>query len=145
MIAAHLLAQDAGGEMLAELAGLSERDSPWLIDQILLGALGEAGVPSLTDEEAGEFIGRVIGQLADAVPGADEYAVVRALARLAPDLDYPAGVIAEANEAAEWLDCECHIGSAERAEAAALEHRLRSQTALDIDSALLTVLADSCF
>ena len=72
---------------------------------------------------------------------ADEFAAIRALARLSPDLDYPGGVIGDAYYAAEWLDCQCHTDSLERNAATSLENTLRSSERLDIDPGLLKALS----
>lgn len=136
-IAAHLLAQGADGEAVAELAGLPRTASPWLVDQLVPKLQSELAIPELSIDEAGELVGRLLGQAAARRTGADEFAAVRELARLSPDLDYPRGVIGDAYHASEWLDCECHANSPEREAAVALETALRASDPLDIDPGLL--------
>jgi hypothetical protein len=68
--------------------------------------------------------------------------VVRALAGLAPYLDYPGGIIGERYGAAEWLDCDCHRDSDERRASDELERRLQAAVPLDATPELLAVLAE---
>jgi hypothetical protein len=136
-VAAHLLAQAADGEAVAELAGLSRTGSPWVVDQIVPEVLSELAVPEMTDDEAGELVGRLLGQGTAIRTDADEFAAVRELARLSPGLGYPGGVIGDAYYASEWLDCDCHARSPERDAAVALEAALRASDPLDVDPALL--------
>jgi hypothetical protein len=75
----------------------------------------------------------------------DEFAAIRQLARLGPDLDYPGGAIGDACYASEWLDCECHTNSPERDAAIALENRLRASDPLDIDPGLLQAISATWF
>ncbi len=140
-VAAHLLAQGADGEAIVELAGLPRTASPWVVDQILPAALSELAVPALPIDEAGELVGRLVGQPVAARTDTDEFAAVRVLARLGPDLDYPSGVIGDAYYASEWLDCECHANSPERATTIALEAALRASEPLDVDPGLLLAVA----
>lgn len=139
-VAAHLLAQGAEGEAVAELAGLSRTASPWLVDQLVPELLSELAITELLADEAGELVGRLIGQAVAARTDADEFAAVRELARLSPELDYPGGIIGDAYYAAEWLDCECHADSPERDAAVALEATLRTSNPLDIDPGLLSAV-----
>jgi hypothetical protein len=136
-VAAHLLAQGGDGEAVAELAGLPRTTSPWIVDQLVPKALSELAIPELPGDEAGQLAGRLLGQAATVRTNADEFAVVRALARLSPDLNYPGGLIGDAYYASEWLDCECHANSPEREAAAALEATLRASDPLNIDPGLL--------
>lgn len=139
-VAAHLLAQGAEGEAVAELAGLSRTASPWFVDQLVPELLSELAITELPADEASELVGRLVGQAVAARTDADEFATVRELARLSPDLDYPGGVIGDAYYASEWLDCECHADSPERDAAVALEATLRTSNPLDIDPGLLSAV-----
>jgi hypothetical protein len=136
-VAAHLLAQGAEGEAVAELAGLSRTASPWAVDQLVPKLLSELAIPELPSGEASDLVARLLGQVAATTTAADEFAAVRELARLSPDLDYPGGVIGDAYYASEWLDCECHTNSPERDAAVALENALRASDPLNIDPGLL--------
>ncbi|MDG4829051.1 hypothetical protein O7627_06990 [Solwaraspora sp. WMMD1047] len=102
--------------------------------------LSELAVTELPADEASKLVGRLVGQAAAARTDADEFAAVRELARLSPDLDYPDGVIGDAYYAAEWLDCECHADSPERDAAVALETTLRASDPLNIDPGLLSAV-----
>ncbi len=136
-VAAHLLAQGAEWEAVAELAGLSRMASPWVVDQLVPELLAELAITELPADEASELVGRLVGQAVAARTDSDEFAAVRELARLSPSLGYPLGVIGDAYYASEWLDCECHADSPERDAAAALEASLRTSNPLDVDSGLL--------
>lgn len=136
-VAAHLLAQGAEGEAVAELAGLSRTASPWTVDRLVPKLLSELAIPELSNGEASDLVARLLGQVAATTTTADEFAVVRELARLSLDLDYPGGVIGDAHYAAEWLDCTCHANSPERDAAVALENVLRASEPLNIDPGLL--------
>jgi hypothetical protein len=136
-VAAHLLAQGADTESIAELAGLPRTASPWVVDQLVPKLLSELAVIELPAYEACELVGRLIGQAVAPGTDADEFAAIRVLARLGPDLDYPSGVVGDAYYASEWLDCECHTDSPERATADALETALRTSDPLDVDPGLL--------
>jgi hypothetical protein len=140
LVAAHLLAQGAEGDALSELAGLSRDASGWEVDQLLPDALAEAGISDLTVSEAGAVSAQALGQSVDAGVPVESCVVVRALAELSPGLDYPSGVIGEAYSLSEWLDCDCHEGSAERQAAFALEARFRSSSVLEADQDLLRAL-----
>lgn len=102
--------------------------------------LSELAIPELPADEASELVGRLVGQAVAARTDADEFATVRGLARLSPDLDYPGGVMGDAYYASEWLDCECHADSPERDAAVALEATLRTSNPLDIDPGLLSAV-----
>lgn len=136
MVAAHLLAADLDGQALVALAGLSPSASGWDVDPLVPAVLAELGAAELDVDTAGDVVARLLAQVRH---GGDHY-VVRTLAGLAPDLDYPGGVIGEVSQMAEWLDCECHAGSLERAEADVLEHNLRQLPALQLDAGLLDAL-----
>ena len=139
-VAAHLLVQGAEGEAVAELAGLSRTES-WAVDQLVPQVLSDLAIPELTADQAAEVIARLMGQVAVVRPAVDDFAAVRALARLGPDLDYPGGLIGDAYYASEWLDCECHADSDERDAAAALERRLRESDPLAVDPQLLAAMS----
>ena len=136
-LAAHLLAQGADGESVAELAGLSRTASPWVVDQLVPNLLSELAIPELSSSEAGDLVARLLGQVAATTPAADKYAVIRKLARMSADLDYPSGVIGDAYSASEWLDCKCHANSPERDAAVVLENVLRASEPLNINAGLL--------
>jgi hypothetical protein len=140
-VAAHLLVQGAEGEAVAELAGLPRTTSPWVVDQLVPKLLSELAIPELPGDEAGDLVARLLGRVAAIRTYADEFAAIRGLARLSPDLDYPGGVIGDAYYASEWLDCECHANSPERDAAVALENTLRTSDPLDIDPGLLLAVS----
>jgi hypothetical protein len=89
------------------------------------------------EEAAGEIVARLLAQDAPAI---NDYPLVRTLARLAPDLDYPSGVIGTAYALDEWLDCDCHRDSPERAQADAFEHEIRSLPHLNLPPQLAAAL-----
>ena len=140
-VAAQLLVQGAEGEAVAELAGLPRTASPWAVDQLVPEVLAELAVAELTTDQAADVIARLLGHVAVTRPAADEFAAVRALARLSPDLGYPGGLIGETYYASEWLDCECHADSDERDAAAALEKHLRASVPMAIDSELMAAIS----
>jgi hypothetical protein len=144
-VAAHLLAQGADGKAVSELAGLPRTASPWLVDQLVPELIAELDVQPFPTEEASELVARLAGQVACVRPEADEFAAIRFLARLAPDLDYPGGTIGDAYYATEWLDCACHANSPERDAAVVLENTLRSTGPLDIDGGLLEAVTATWF
>ncbi|MDG4798186.1 hypothetical protein [Micromonospora sp. WMMD1082] len=136
-VAAHLVAQGAEGEAVCELAGLPRAGSPWRVDQLVPELLVELGIREMPIEQSSNVIARLVGPVTAERPQADEFAAIRFLARLAPDLDYPGGVIGDAYSAAEWLDCACHANSPERDTAITMEHALRGTDPLEIDPGLL--------
>jgi hypothetical protein len=140
-LAAHLLVQGVEGEAVAELAGVSRTASPSAVDHLVTKVLSEVGIPELASRQASDVIARLFGQIAAVQPTVDDFAAVRALARLAPGLDYPEVLVSDAYHAAEWLDCECHVDSHERHSAAALETRLRTSDPLVIDAELLAAMS----
>jgi hypothetical protein len=144
-VAAHLLAQGADGEAVSELAGLSRTASPWSVDQLVPELVAELAIPELSADQAGDLVVRLVGQVAGTRSEAGEFAAIRLLARLCPELDYPGGAIGDAYYAAEWLDCECHTNSPERDAALALENRLRAGDPLDIDPGLLQAVSATWF
>jgi hypothetical protein len=144
-VAAHLLAQGAEGDATSELAGLPRTASPWAVDQLVPKLVAELAIPELPAGQAGELAARLVGRAAGTQPEADEFAAIRKLARLSPDLDYPGGLIGDAYYASEWLDCECHANSPERDAATDLENTLRASEPLDIDPGLLRAVSASWF
>ncbi len=132
MVAAHLLAAGLDGEALVTLAGLPSAASGWEVDQLVPAMLAELGAPELDVATAGDVVARLLAQVAND----GDYVIVRTLAGLSPGLDYPGGLIGEAYQVAEWLDCECHAGSVERAQADVLEDHLRQLPALQLDAGL---------
>jgi hypothetical protein len=115
------------------------------VDQLVPKLLSELAIPALPEDQAGDVVARLLGQTAAIRPEADEFAVIRTLARLGPDLDYPTGVIGDAYHASEWLDCECHTNSPERDAAIALENTVRTSVPLDIDPGLLLAVSATWF
>jgi hypothetical protein len=112
---------------------------------LVIKVLAELAIPELPAGQAGDLVARLFGWVAGMRPGADEFAAVRKLAQLCPDLDYPDGVIGDAYHASEWLDCGCHTNSPERDAAIALENTLRASDPLDIDPGLLRALSTTWF
>jgi hypothetical protein len=115
------------------------------VDQLVPQLLAELAIPELPEDQAGDVVARLLGQVADIRPAADRFAAIRVLARLSPDLDYPGGAIGDAYHASEWLDCECHSNSPERDAAVVLENTLRTSDPLDIDPGLLRAVSATWF
>jgi hypothetical protein len=90
---------------LAELASLPRGASAWKVDRLLPAALAEAGVPDIEVERAGEVVARVLAQALRGGAAIQDHAIVRTVASLGPYHEYPSGVIGEAYQASEWLDC----------------------------------------
>jgi hypothetical protein len=123
-VAAHLLARGADGDAASELAGLPRTASPWSVDQLVPKLLAIWELPA---DQAGDLVARLFGWVARTRPAVDEFAAIRELARLSPDLGYPSGAIGDAYNASEWVDCECHTNSPERDAATALEYPPRQR------------------
>jgi len=138
LVAAYLLAAGIEGDGIAMLAGLPRSASGWEVDQLVPVVLEEARAPALTVAEAADILARM---LAREVDDAGNHPLLRNLADLAPGLDYPGGRIGQAYWLSEWLDCECHVGSSERAAADAFEAELRALPPLRMDPALATALS----
>jgi hypothetical protein len=140
MVAAHLLAAGAEGVTLAELASLAHPASGWDVDRLLDEALDEASIPQVPVNQAGDVVAKALAQQLREAGFDRDHAIIRVLASRSPGLDYPDGVIGEAYNAVEWLDCECHRVSAERDAADELETNLRALPALDVDAGLIAAL-----
>ncbi len=136
MVAAQLVAAGHDGEALVHLAGLSRDASGWEVDQLVPAVLDELDVPEVDIDQAGEVAARL---LASAPPGSD-HPVIRALAPLAPGLNYPDGRIGQAYWLSEWLDCGCHEGSHERLAADTFEEEVRGLPPLRIPPGLAEAL-----
>jgi hypothetical protein len=136
-VAAYLVAAGVEGENTVTLAGLPRTASGWEVDQLVPAMLAETGAPTLTDEQAADVVARLLahGLRRGGHP------VIRTLAALAPQLDYPGGPIGEAYWLVEWLDCECHRDSAERDQADRFEEELRGTPRLRIPRQLAEALA----
>ncbi|WP_345711802.1 hypothetical protein [Kineococcus glutinatus] len=120
-VAALLLVRGLNGEATVAMACLSRDDSPWLIDPIVPAVITELSSEARRGpEEGSRLVGRALARAAARAGRTESFAAVRALAALSPELGYPGGTIGEAYDASEWLDCDCHLGSAERAAAEAL-------------------------
>jgi hypothetical protein len=137
MVAAHLVAAGFAGADLLTLACLPAAPSGWEVDQLVPGALREIAAPELDAGRAGEVYARV---LALAGSKDQDRPIVRGLAELAAPLGYPTGVIRDAYVVSEWLDCACHEGAPERAEADVLEARFAALPALDLPDGLADTL-----
>jgi hypothetical protein len=140
MVAAHLLAAGAEGVTLAELASLPRPVSGWDVDRLLDDALVEAQIPQVPVEQAGDVVARSLAQQLRESGVDHDHVIIRVLASRSPGLDYPGGVIGEAYNAVEWLDCECHRLSSEREAADELEAELLALPALDVDADLIAAL-----
>lgn len=138
LVAAFLLAAGIEGDGIAMLAGLSRSASGWEVDQLVPVVLEEARAPALTVAAAADVLARI---LVRGVDDAGDHPLLRSLADLAPGLDYPGGRIGQAYWLSEWLDCECHVGSSERAAADAFEAELRALPPLRVDPALAAALS----
>lgn len=138
MVAALLLAAGIDGDGIAMLAGLSRSASGFEVDQLVPVVLEEARAPALTVGEAADVLA---GILARGVDDAGDYPLLRNLEEFAPSMDYPEGRIGRAYWLSEWLDCQCHVGSAERAEADAFEAELRALPPLSVGPALAAALS----
>jgi hypothetical protein len=141
-VAAHLIVQGARGEAVAELAGAPRTASPSLLDQLVSKVQSDLSIPELSIDDAGELVGRLLGQAAAGRTDADEFAVIRELTRLGHQLDYYGGVIGDAYYASEWLDWD-HANASEREAGVALEIALRVSEPLNIDLDLLRTLTAS--
>ncbi len=136
MVAAVLVAAGHDGEALVHAAGLPRGASGWQVDQLLPQPLAELGAPAVDVDQAGEIAARLLA-LSSRKSG---HPVIRALAPLAPRLDYPGGRIGQAYQLSEWLDCNCQDGSQERVEADRFEDEVRHLPALDIPPGLADAL-----
>lgn len=123
LVAALLLDDGLDCDPLVALASLTSRASGWEVDALVPDTLRELDAPRMDVDTAGD----VIASLLAAGLAREGHQVVRRLAGMAPGLDYPGGAIGRAYALEEWLDCECHEGSPERAEADAFEAALRAQ------------------
>jgi hypothetical protein len=137
MVAAYLLAYGHDSPAVLELACLDRTSSPWQIDDLVPGALHDIDAPDLDVNSAAEIVVRLLTQI---TPPTDDYFALRTLARLAPELDYPDGLILKAYTLDEWLDCDCHRHSPERAAAQTFERELRSLPPLDLPQQLAAAL-----
>lgn len=137
MVAACFLACGHDGPAVVELASLHRTSSRWQIDDLVPGALHEINAPDLDVDIAAEIVMRLLAQIA---PPDNDYVALRTLARLAPELDYPGGLIMKAYTLDEWLDCDCHRDSPERAEAETFERELRSLPPLVLPGQLAAAL-----
>lgn len=138
LAASHLLVVGSAGEHVAELAGLPRDASGWHVDRLVEEVPDEADLPALSIDEAAEVVAGVLGQ----VSSRRDHPGLRTLASLAPALDYPEGLIGKAWSLCEWLDCDCHEGSAERARADDFEEGLRHLRPPQIDIGLAMALAE---
>ncbi|MEJ3750751.1 hypothetical protein WEI85_46950 [Actinomycetes bacterium KLBMP 9797] len=111
----------------------------------MIKLLAELAISELLTDQAGDLVSRLFGRVAGTRLGAGEFAAIRELARLCPDLDYPDGAISDAYHASQWLDCECHTSSPERDAAITLENTLRTSDPLDIDPGLPQALSTTWF
>lgn len=107
-----------------------------MVDQLVPRLLAELDAPALDVDQAGEVAARLLASS----PRRSGHPVVRALAMLAPGLDYPARRIGEAYQLSEWLDCDCHDGSHERADADRFADEVRRLPPLDIPPVLADAL-----
>ena len=85
LVAAYLSAPGYDEPAVVELAGLPQTASGWEVDQLVPAVLTDLQAPELSDEEAGEVAARLLRQ---GLPRGD-HPIIRRLASLAPDLDYP--------------------------------------------------------
>jgi hypothetical protein len=136
MVAAYLIAAGWDGEDLVALASLSDAATGWEVEPLIPGALTEAGVPELTVEQGGDVVARLLAQL----QGNRDHPVVRTLAAIAPQLNYPGGLIGKAYGLEEWLDCACHVDSAERREADQFEQQMTLLPPVHIPQPLVEAL-----
>lgn len=133
-VTAHLVALDVDGPAVVELAALPANPSGWLVDQIIPRVLEELGSPNLSAEAAGDIYATFCAHWMDA----DEFTVIRHIARLEVELDFPGGLVDEAYELEEYIDCECHASGP--ADAQRFVRRLRAGRGLDLPSPLALVL-----
>ena len=136
MLAAELLARGMESDQTVELAGLSRLDSAWLIDPLVPGVIEDLGEPRVPPEVVDRIVGRAIARAVLRRGCPEPLTAIRVLASFSPGLDYPGGVIGEAYSADEWVDCECHRDSPERASAEALAAALLNEP-LDVDDQLV--------
>jgi hypothetical protein len=126
LVAAYLLDDGFDGEGVIGLASLSGTADGWDVAPLVEECLRDIDAPEVDVEEAGNVVARL---MASALP-ASNYATVRYMAMYAPTFDYPGGAIGRAYSLSEWLDCDCHEGSPERAEAQVFEDDLRAHPLL---------------
>lgn len=138
MAASYLLVAGADGPKVLELAAQRADASGWLVDRLVEDVVVEANLVTLNPDEAGEIAAQLLGQN----HASGDHRAIRVLAALAPSLDYPGGRIGEAYSLSEWLDCQCHIGSPERAAADAFEQELAALPPLNIPDGLAACLTD---
>lgn len=135
LIASFLVASGAESDGVVALASLTADASGWQIDQLVPEVLSELKLPDLSLDEAAYIMARLMAQ---GRPGRGNYPIIRALARITPQLDYPDGLLHEAYMSEEFLDCDCHPSG--RREADALESQLQGQPPLRLPVPLALAL-----
>lgn len=139
MVAAWLLDSGFQGAAVEHVAALDAQAGAWEIDPLRSGLLEDIGAGDLDDERAALLVGGTFAQVQGASPTA--YVVVRRLARLAPSMDYPGGLIGACYQVEEFLDCDCHPDGKQGADR--LEHKLLTEFALDLNPGLAGALVEA--
>lgn len=136
MVAAWLLMSGFDGQALVSVAALDRSATAWDVEPLVPDLMSEIGAFSLDPNDAALILGATYAKVEP--EGAAQHAVIRVLARAAPEFDNPEGWLSECNHAEEFLDCDCDADSAARADD--LEHTLRSTVPLEITSGLADAL-----
>jgi hypothetical protein len=138
VVAAHLVALGFDGDQVIELAGVTDPASGWEVDQLVPSVLQQIAAPILGIDEAATIVARVLAQGSN--PAA-EYPITRALADLAPALDYPPGLINQAHAAVEWQGIPADEDFVPfSAQAEQFEDELRELAPLDLPQGLAEAL-----
>lgn len=139
MVAAWLLDSGFKGAAVEQMAALDAHAGAWDIDPLCSGLMEDIGAGDLDDERAALLVGGTFAQ----VQGASRtgHVLVRRLARLAPSMDYPGGLIGACFQAEEFLDCDCHPDGKQDADR--LERKLLTEFALDLNPGLAGALIDA--
>jgi len=139
-VATHLVGAGYNGDDLFALAGHSSRESKWVIDELIPGALADLGVPALTDDGAAEVIARLISQTTP-VGG---HPITGSLGKIAREREGPSsGLVAEARLMCEHLKGKDVEALPHRLEADRFEARLRSLPPTNVPPALAEILTRS--
>lgn len=139
MVAAWLLDSGFKGAAVEQMAALDAQAGAWDIDPLRSDLLEDIEAGDLDDERAALLVGGTFARVQRA--SATAYVAVRRLARLAPSMAYPGGLIGACYQAEEFLDCDCHPDGKQDADR--LEHKLLTEFALDLNPGLAAALVDA--
>ncbi|MBN2177602.1 MAG: hypothetical protein JW722_08110 [Demequinaceae bacterium] len=139
-VAAQLVAIGCEGNDLFTLSSLPGSSSEWVIEELVPGALADAGVPSLTDEQAAEAIARLVSQVTP--PGG--HPIIASLAKIADRRPDPgSGLIGQAHTMRAHLKVSNDATPTGHQAADAFEARLRSLPPMNLPLSLAQILARS--